>query len=131
MPGFAAATAERNSAASATWTSAAATPVASFTHEGALHISDVLTRRTRLFFEAPEGGAAAAGAVAAIMGDLLGWDGATRASEIESYLEFAAAETQAIRDPGGRRTAGQAAASQAAASQAVPSQAAPRQAAAS
>jgi len=89
------------------------------THEGALHVSDVLTRRIRLFFEAPAGGAAAAGAVAAIMGDLLGWDSATRAIEAESYLKFAAAETRAIRDPGGQLTAGQAAAGQAAPSQAA------------
>jgi glycerol-3-phosphate dehydrogenase len=85
------------------------------THEGALHVSDVLTRRIRLFFEAPAGGGAAVGAVAAIMGDLLGWDSATRVIEAESYLKFAAAETRAIRDPGGQLTAGQAAPSQAAA----------------
>jgi glycerol-3-phosphate dehydrogenase len=69
------------------------------THEGALHVADVLTRRIRLFFEAPEGGAAAAPAVAAVMGGLLGWDAATRSAEIESYLEFARAETRALREP--------------------------------
>jgi glycerol-3-phosphate dehydrogenase len=66
------------------------------THEGALHVADVLTRRLRLFFEAPEGGAAAAGPVAAIMGGLLGWDAATRVAEVASYREFAAAETRAL-----------------------------------
>jgi glycerol-3-phosphate dehydrogenase len=68
------------------------------THEGALHVADVLTRRVRLFFEAPEGGAAAAPAVAAVMGGLLGWDAATRDAETESYLEFARAETRALRE---------------------------------
>ncbi len=69
------------------------------THEGALHVADVLTRRIRLFFEAPEGGAAAAPAVASVMGGLLGWDAATRDAEIESYLEFARTETRALREP--------------------------------
>jgi glycerol-3-phosphate dehydrogenase len=90
------------------------------THEGALHVADVLTRRLRLFFEAPEGGAAAAGRVAAIMGGLLGWDAAAGAAELESYLDFARAETRAIGEvtarppagqlPGGQLPAGQAAA---------------------
>ncbi len=69
------------------------------THEGALHVADVLTRRIRLFFEAPEGGAAAAPAVASVMGGLLGWDAATMDAEIESYLEFARTETRALREP--------------------------------
>lgn len=79
------------------------------THEGALHLADVLARRLRLFFEAPEGGAAAAGAVAAIMGGLLGWDYAAAAAETESYREFAAAETRAIREAAEQLTVGQAA----------------------
>jgi glycerol-3-phosphate dehydrogenase len=69
------------------------------THEGALHVGDVLTRRIRLFFEAPEGGAAAAASVAAIMGGLLGWGAATEAAEVGSYREFARTETQALREP--------------------------------
>jgi glycerol-3-phosphate dehydrogenase len=68
------------------------------THEGALHVSDVLTRRIRLLFEDADCGAAAAGTVSAIMGDLLGWDTATRGAERESYLEFASAHKQAIQD---------------------------------
>jgi glycerol-3-phosphate dehydrogenase len=68
------------------------------THEGALHVSDVLTRRIRLLFEDADCGAAAASTVSAIMGDLLGWDTATRSAERESYLEFASAHKRAIQD---------------------------------
>jgi hypothetical protein len=32
------------------------------------------------------------------MGDLLGWDSATRVAERESYLRFAAAHKRAIQD---------------------------------
>ena len=68
------------------------------THEGALHVADVLTRRIRLLFEDADCGAAAVGPVSAIMGDLLGWDSATRVAERESYLRFAAAHKRAIQD---------------------------------
>ena len=46
------------------------------THEGALHVEDVLVRRIRLFIEAGAWGAEAVGPVADLMGDLLGWDAA-------------------------------------------------------
>src|SRR6267142_1617070 len=42
-------------------------------HEGALHVEDVLMRRMRLFIEAADGGAAVAAEVAALMGRQLGW----------------------------------------------------------
>jgi glycerol-3-phosphate dehydrogenase len=80
------------------------------THEGALHIGDVLTRRIRLLFEDADCGAAAVGPVSAIMGDLLGWDTARRAAERESYLEFATAHKQAIQDAVAAVAAGHAAA---------------------
>src|SRR5580692_3818189 len=43
------------------------------THEGALHVEDVLARRVRLLIESSDAGAPAAAEVAAIMGRLLGW----------------------------------------------------------
>src|SRR6185437_13496177 len=46
------------------------------THEGALHLDDVLARRTRIAFEVRDGGLAAAPPIAALMGGELGWDGA-------------------------------------------------------
>ncbi len=66
------------------------------THEGALHVADVLTRRIRLSIEASDYGVSAVGTVSAIMGDLLGWDSATRIAESTSYLDFARADAQAL-----------------------------------
>jgi len=55
------------------------------THEGALRLADVLARRTRLAIERPDGGAAAASEVAALVGPLLGWDEARQAREVATY----------------------------------------------
>jgi glycerol-3-phosphate dehydrogenase len=62
------------------------------THEDALHVEDVLMRRTRLFIEAADGGAGAAADVATIMGRLLGWSRRRRAAETRRYLELLEAE---------------------------------------
>jgi glycerol-3-phosphate dehydrogenase len=63
-------------------------------HEGALHLNDVLTRRTRLSIETPDRGVSAAPVVAAIMADALGWDEATVAREVDSYRKRVQAERQ-------------------------------------
>ena len=55
------------------------------THEGALHLEDVLVRRTRIAMETPRGGMASAAAVASIMAALLGWDEARQAAEVADY----------------------------------------------
>src|ERR1700761_855269 len=68
------------------------------THEGALHVEDVLVRRVRLFIETGAQGAEAVGPVADIMGDLLGWDAARRAAETERYLELLEADTRALHE---------------------------------
>src|ERR1700742_2355347 len=68
------------------------------THEGALHVEDVLVRRVRLFIETGAQGAEAVGPVADIMGDLLGWDPARRAAETERYLELLEADTRALHE---------------------------------
>ncbi|WP_436793293.1 glycerol-3-phosphate dehydrogenase/oxidase [Actinospongicola halichondriae] len=60
--------------------------------EGALHLDDVLTRRTRISIETPDRGVSAAPVAAAIMGRVLGWDDATIATEVESYRTRVAAE---------------------------------------
>ncbi|MGO9660253.1 MAG: glycerol-3-phosphate dehydrogenase/oxidase [Acidimicrobiales bacterium] len=57
----------------------------SVTHEGALHLEDVLARRTRIAMETPNGGVASAVAVAGIMGPLLGWDDARETAEVADY----------------------------------------------
>jgi glycerol-3-phosphate dehydrogenase len=55
------------------------------THEGARHLDDVLARRTRISIESWDRGVAAAPVAAALMTDVLGWDDATRQSEIDHY----------------------------------------------
>jgi glycerol-3-phosphate dehydrogenase len=55
------------------------------THEGALHLDDVLTRRTRISIEYPHRGVESAPSVAALIGSVLGWSDAQRATEIETY----------------------------------------------
>ncbi len=62
------------------------------THEGALHLEDVLTRRTRISIEYPHRGIACAAAVADLVGDVLGWDAATRATEVDTYTARVDAE---------------------------------------
>jgi glycerol-3-phosphate dehydrogenase len=62
------------------------------THEGALHVEDVLMRRTRLFIEAADSGSGAAEDVAVIMGKLLGWHRRRRAAEVARYASLVAAE---------------------------------------
>jgi glycerol-3-phosphate dehydrogenase len=62
------------------------------THEGALHVEDMLVRRTRLYIESADSGAAAAEDVALIMGKLLGWNRRHRAAEVTRYLDLIAAE---------------------------------------
>ncbi|WP_033342356.1 glycerol-3-phosphate dehydrogenase/oxidase [Catenuloplanes japonicus] len=62
--------------------------------EGALHLDDVLTRRTRISFETADRGTESAEQAAEIMGNVLGWDEAVRAREVEHYLARVAAERQ-------------------------------------
>jgi glycerol-3-phosphate dehydrogenase len=55
------------------------------THEGALHLDDVLTRRARISIEYPHRGIESAPAVAALVGDVLGWSDEQRSVEIATY----------------------------------------------
>ena len=64
------------------------------THEGARHLDDVLTRRTRISIETFDRGTRAASRVAALMGEELGWDDARRADEVDHYLRRVEAERQ-------------------------------------
>jgi glycerol-3-phosphate dehydrogenase len=64
-------------------------------HEGALHLEDVLTRRTRISIEEADRGVAAAGAVARLVAPLLGWDEATTEREVNHYAERVQAERAA------------------------------------
>ena len=62
------------------------------THEDALHVEDVLVRRTRLVMESADSGVSVAATVSAIMGRLLGWSRRRRAAETRRYLELVSAE---------------------------------------
>jgi glycerol-3-phosphate dehydrogenase len=70
------------------------------THEGALHIDDVLTRRTHIAFEAPDRGDQAAESVARVMASALAWDEAAIDREVTHYRARLAAEraAQALLD---------------------------------
>ncbi len=61
------------------------------THENALHVEDVLVRRTRLFIESADSGTGVAAEVSVIMGRLLGWNRRRRAAETRRYCELVAA----------------------------------------
>ncbi|GAA4536075.1 glycerol-3-phosphate dehydrogenase [Amycolatopsis samaneae] len=68
-------------------------------HEGALHLEDVLTRRTRISIEVTDRGVTAAPEVAALMAPLLGWDEARRRREVDNYLARVRAELAAQEQP--------------------------------
>jgi glycerol-3-phosphate dehydrogenase len=61
-------------------------------HEGANHLTDVLTRRTRISIEAWDRGVTAAPPAADLVAPVLGWDAARRQNEIEVYLGRVEAE---------------------------------------
>lgn len=60
--------------------------------EGALHLTDALTRRTRISIEARDRGLTAAEPAARLMAPILGWDEARIQEEIELYRRRVAAE---------------------------------------
>jgi glycerol-3-phosphate dehydrogenase len=74
-------------------------PVYAATHEGALHLDDVLTRRTRISIETFDRGVEASEHAARLMAEVLGWDEATTASETEIYRERVAAERRSQEQP--------------------------------
>ncbi|MCU1440827.1 MAG: glycerol-3-phosphate dehydrogenase [Rhodoglobus sp.] len=69
------------------------------THEGALHLDDVLARRTRISIEAWDRGVSAAPVAAALMAGELGWDAARTRVEIDTYLSRVAAERASQLQP--------------------------------
>ena len=72
------------------------------THEGALHMDDVLTRRTRLSIETRDRGVRAAPTVAAVLAGILGWDAETMEREIDHYEARVRAELDSQRQPDDR-----------------------------
>jgi glycerol-3-phosphate dehydrogenase len=67
--------------------------------EGALHLDDVLARRTRISIESWDRGVEAAPVVAQLMGDVLGWSAEQREREVEHYLARVSAERDAQVQP--------------------------------
>jgi glycerol-3-phosphate dehydrogenase len=67
--------------------------------EGALHLDDVLTRRTRISIETEDRGLRAAVEAATVIGPILGWDGATADREIEHYRARVRAERESQGQP--------------------------------
>ncbi len=61
-------------------------------HEGALHLDDVLTRRTRISIETPHRGLESMKPVAALLAEVLGWDDEQTVREIAAYDARVAAE---------------------------------------
>lgn len=72
------------------------------THEGALHLDDFLTRRTRISIETRHRGTEAVKEVAGLVGPLLGWDAQTSAGEIMHYRARTEAERDSQRQPDDR-----------------------------
>ncbi|MET0842768.1 MAG: glycerol-3-phosphate dehydrogenase/oxidase [Mycetocola sp.] len=68
-------------------------------HEGALHLEDVLARRTRISIEAWDRGVSAAPVAAALMADVLGWDEERTQHEVAVYLKRVAAERASQEQP--------------------------------
>ena len=69
------------------------------THEGALHLEDVLLHRTRLDYEVSDQGLGAIDEIVSIMAPLLGWDAGRAAAEVELNRARIAAYEAAITKP--------------------------------
>ncbi len=77
----------------------AAEVVYAVTHEGARHLDDVLTRRTRISIETFDRGVKAARGAADLMASALDWDERRRDEEVDHYLRRVEAERQSQLAP--------------------------------
>jgi glycerol-3-phosphate dehydrogenase len=68
-------------------------------HEGARHLEDVLTRRTRISIETFDRGVAAAPVAARLMGGVLGWTSEQTEREVENYRLRVEAERASQEQP--------------------------------
>jgi glycerol-3-phosphate dehydrogenase len=68
-------------------------------HEGALHLDDVVMHRTRLNYEQADKGVGALDEIADLLAPVLGWDAERRTTEIRAYRERAEAEDAAALEP--------------------------------
>jgi glycerol-3-phosphate dehydrogenase len=67
--------------------------------EGARHLDDVLTRRTRISIETPDRGVSVAAETAGLMGGVLGWSPDQVEREVAHYQARVAAERESQRMP--------------------------------
>jgi glycerol-3-phosphate dehydrogenase len=67
--------------------------------EGALHLDDILTRRTRVSVQTPHRGIGSAEGVAELVAPVLGWDTATIRREVTHYRARVEAERESQRMP--------------------------------
>ncbi len=70
------------------------------THEGVLHLEDVMLHRTRLVYEQRDRGLAAIEEIADLVAERLGWDAARRQAEIDSYRARCEADEAAAQEHG-------------------------------
>ena len=68
-------------------------------HEGALHLDDILTRRTHISIDTWDRGEAAAPAIAELVAPVLGWNSADIDRETQHYLARVAAERESQGQP--------------------------------
>jgi glycerol-3-phosphate dehydrogenase len=77
----------------------AAEVVYAVSHEGARHLDDVLTRRTRISIETWDRGVSAAIPAASLMAPILGWSDEQKRKEVEHYLSRVDAERASQQQP--------------------------------
>jgi glycerol-3-phosphate dehydrogenase len=68
-------------------------------HEGALHLDDLLTRRTRVSIEVADRGVRSAPDAAECVADVLGWSPSRQAAEVDVYGRAVAAELRSQESP--------------------------------
>jgi glycerol-3-phosphate dehydrogenase len=61
-------------------------------HEGAMHLDDILARRTRISIETPDRGTESAESAARLVAPYLGWDEERIANEVQAYSARVEAE---------------------------------------
>jgi glycerol-3-phosphate dehydrogenase len=66
------------------------------THEGAMSVDDVISRRTRLAFEAPHAGIELAEEIATLIAPYLGWGAKEKKASIAEYREQVESEVTAL-----------------------------------
>jgi glycerol-3-phosphate dehydrogenase len=65
-------------------------------HEGAMSVDDVISRRTRLAFEAPQAGIELVDDIAALIAPVLGWGAKEKKASIAEYKSQVSAEVEAL-----------------------------------